>query len=118
MLILHIMTFLATFFMKTECKWVERFTADEPTPEEIMEIRAREGTLLDDLREAGEGVKGFPHELTEADEDDYVHACYDNQGLDEVEAFDREALEEMKRRADEFLTLYIAGVYSDYFDED
>ncbi len=75
-------------------EWVERFTADEPTPEEIMEIRAREGTLLD-LREAGEG---FPHELTEVDKDDYVHACYDNQGLDEVEAFDREALEEMERR--------------------
>ncbi len=75
-------------------EWVERFTADEPTPEEIMEIRAREGTLLD-LREAKEG---FPHELTEADEDDYVHACYDNEGLDEIEAFDREALEEMERR--------------------
>ena len=77
-------------------EWVERFTADEPTPEEIMEIRAREGTLLDDLREAKEGVAEFLHELTEAD--DYIYACYDNEGLDEVEAFDREALEEMERR--------------------
>jgi len=81
-------------------EWVERFTADEPTPEEIMEIRAREGTLLDDLREAGEGVAEFPHELTEADEDDYVHACYDNEGLDEIiEETERieEIFEEMRR---------------------
>lgn len=65
-------------------EWVERFTADEPTPEEIMEIRAREGTLLDDLREAKEGVAEFLHELTEADEDDYIYAYYDNSRLDEI----------------------------------
>jgi len=65
-------------------EWLELFTADEPTPEQIMEIRAREGTLLDDLREAKEGVKGFLHELTEPDEDDCIYACYDNQGLDEI----------------------------------
>jgi len=87
-------------------EWLERFVADEPTPEEIMEIRAREGTLLDDLHDAKEGVKEFLHELTETDEDDYIYACYDNEGLDEIiEAHERhERLMEEMEEEDDLLT--------------
>lgn len=46
-------------------EWLERFAADDLSPEEILELRAREGTLLDDLREAKEGAKQFVKELFE-----------------------------------------------------
>ena len=90
-------------------EWLERFTADEPTPEEIMEIRAREGTLLDDLRDAKEGAKDFFRELTEPDENDYIYAYYDNLELDEI----IEAHEQLMEDFEEHHYRLIAGYYSD-----
>ena len=100
-------------------EWLERFTSDEPTLEEMMEIRARKNTLLDDLRDAKEGVKGFLHELTGTDEDDYIYARYDNEGLDEI----IEAHERLMEEEDDFLydPIYSAlpgNIYHSSFDED
>ena len=93
-------------------EWLERFTADEPTPEEIMEIRAREGTLLDDLRDAKEGARDFFRELTEPDENDYIY--------DELPEVEEDWLEKWMKEEEEDLLInpaygdILGNIHHDY----